>query len=77
MPKSSTKRQNFEKVNVLLVLKNSGASWSSGIIHHPRRQGSKVRIPALPSFFAVVTAMMLRWQPQNGSTTKRNAAARR
>ena len=30
---------------------NGGASWSSEIIHHPRRQGSAVRNSALPLIF--------------------------
>ena len=29
----------------------SGVSWSSGIIHHPWRQGSKVRTPVLLFLF--------------------------
>ena len=48
-----------------------GASWSSGLICHPTgpRVGSLNLGPS--SFFAVVTATMLRWRPENDSTTRR------
>ena len=41
-----------------------GVAWSSGQHRSLPLQGSRVHIPALPSFFAVVTATMLRWQPK-------------
>ena len=42
--------RQFEKKNGVYIylhwyLATGGASWSSGIIHHPRCQGSAVRIP--------------------------------
>ena len=58
-------------------LKSGGVAWSSSQHRSLPLQGSRVWISAFPSFFAVVTATMLSWQPVNDSTTKRNAAARR
>ena len=39
-----------------------GVAWSSGQHRSLPLQRSRVHIPAIPSFFAVVIATMLRWQ---------------
>ena len=52
-------------------------AWSSGQRRSLPLQGSRVRISALPSFFAVVTAMMLRWQPKRFNYGSGTPQARR
>ena len=58
-------------------IKRGGVAWSSGQYRSLPLQGSRVHIPAIPSFFAAVTAMMLRWQPKQFNYGSGTPQARR
>ena len=54
-----------------------GMEWSSGQHRSLPLQGWRVHIPAIPSFFALVTATMLHWQPKRFNYGSGKPEARR
>ena len=59
-----TEEVHYQTKQMLQIKVVRGVAWSSGQHRSMLLQGLRVHIQAIPSFFAVVTATMLRWQPK-------------